>query len=101
MKIILKSIIGLVLVLSLASLTGNKDKLKIVAFGDSITARRATIDSVFAQRLPALLADQGVSCELIISGTGSSHSGRLSDNDFAKVKHGLERFETDVLNHKP
>src|SRR5690606_34033359 len=65
------------------------------------TARRATIDSVFAQRLPALLADQGVSCELIISGTGSSHSGRLSDNDFAKVKHGLERFETDVLNHKP
>jgi len=97
----LKSIIGLVAIFVLSSQTIVKDKLKIVAFGDSITARRSTVDSVFAQRLPGLLADRGVACEMIISGTGSSHSGKLTDNDFAKVKHGLDRFQTDVLDHKP
>src|SRR5690606_4695054 len=97
----LRSIIGLVAIFALSSEINVKDKLKIVAFGDSITAPRSTVDSVFSQRLPGLLADRGLACEMIISGTGSSHSGRLEDNDFAKVKHGLERFETGVLNHNP
>ncbi|GGG85840.1 peptidase [Parapedobacter pyrenivorans] len=77
------------------------DSLKIVAFGNSITARRATVDTVWADRLPYLLADAGITATLINSGVGSSHSGRLVDNDFAKVRHALDRFETDVLDHHP
>ncbi len=75
--------------------------VKIVAFGNSITAPRKSVDQVFAQRLPALLAAKGIVCEVVNSGVGSSHTGTLADNDFAKVKHGLERFETDVLAHNP
>lgn len=77
------------------------DTIKIVAFGNSITARRATVDKVWADRLPYLLADRGITAMLINSGVGSSHSGRLEDNDFAKVRHALDRFETDVLDHNP
>ncbi len=75
--------------------------LKIVAFGNSITSRRASIDSVFADRLPGILDAHGISSEVINSGVGSSHSGRLEDNDFAKVRHGMDRFDTDVLAHRP
>lgn len=77
------------------------EPLKIVAFGNSITSRRPAIDSVFADRLPGILATHGISSEVINSGVGSSHSGRLADNDFAKVRHGMDRFETDVLAHSP
>lgn len=77
------------------------DTIKVVAFGNSITARRATVDKVWADRLPYLLADRGLTATLINSGVGSSHSGRLEDNDFAKVRHALDRFETDVLDHNP
>ncbi len=45
--------------------------------------------------------EHGISCEVINSGVGSSHSGRLADNNFAKVNHALDRFETEVLAHKP
>lgn len=75
--------------------------VKIVAFGNSITSRRASIDSVFADRLPNVLASYGISSDVINSGVGSSHSGRLEDNDFAKVRHGMDRFDTDVLAHNP
>lgn len=76
-------------------------QLKIVAFGNSITARRPTVDSVYADRLPALLKQVGLTCTVINSGVGSSHSGRLQDNDFAKVSHGLDRFNDQVLAHNP
>ncbi|MBD1427887.1 SGNH/GDSL hydrolase family protein [Sphingobacterium arenae] len=75
--------------------------LKIVAFGNSITAVRSNVQQVFAQRLPALLKNRGINAVVINSGMGGSHSGRLMDNDRIQVKHGLDRFIPDVLNHKP
>lgn len=75
--------------------------LTIVAFGNSVTATRKTINQVFAQRLPSLLSQKGIASTVINSGVPGSHTGRLADNDVIKVKHALERFETDVLTHKP
>jgi|TARA_R110002096_G_scaffold215671_6_gene403543 lysophospholipase L1-like esterase len=77
------------------------DKLKIVAFGNSITATRSTIDQVFAQRLPSLLLEQGIEVEVINSGIPGSHTGSIEDHDLFKIKHGMDRFETDVLAHNP
>lgn len=75
--------------------------LKIVAFGNSITAVRSNVQQVFAQRLPALLKNRGINAVVINSGIGGSHSGRLIDNDRIQVQHGLDRFIPDVLSHKP
>lgn len=75
--------------------------LTIVTFGNSVTATRKTIRQVFAQRLPSLLAQKGIAARVINSGVPGSHTGRLADNDVIKVKHALERFDTDVLDHHP
>jgi len=75
--------------------------LKIVVFGNSITAVRSDVQRVFAQRLPVLLKNRGIDAVVINSGIGGSHSGRLIDNDKIKVKHGLDRFMPDVLHHRP
>ncbi|HMR18771.1 MAG TPA: GDSL-type esterase/lipase family protein, partial [Sphingobacterium sp.] len=75
--------------------------LKIVAFGNSITAVRSNVQEVFAQRLPALLKDIGIEAIVVNAGIGGSHSGRLVDNDRIKVKHALDRFESAVLDEKP
>ncbi|GGG73833.1 lipase [Parapedobacter pyrenivorans] len=101
MKFFRQLFICLSLFFSLVSEAGHDDRLKIVFFGDSITALWPTVDSVFAQRVPELLANQGINCEPIIAGVGGSHSGTLADNDFAKVAHARDRFETDVLNRHP
>ncbi|MEX2233493.1 MAG: exo-alpha-sialidase [Cyclobacteriaceae bacterium] len=77
------------------------DSLVIVAFGNSITATRKTINQVFAQRLPGLLAEKEVYAKVINSGVGGSHTGRLSDNNLHKVRHASDRFESDVLSHQP
>jgi lysophospholipase L1-like esterase len=76
-------------------------KIKIVAFGNSITATRSTVDQVFAQRLPFLLSEKGIKAEVINSGIPGSHTGSIKDHDRFKIKHGLDRFETDVLAHNP
>lgn len=76
-------------------------RLKIVTFGNSITAERKGIQQVYAQRLPALLAEKGISVRVINSGVGGSHTGRFADNPTFKIKHALDRFETDVLDHNP
>lgn len=76
-------------------------QLTIVAFGDSITAPRKNVSSVFAQRLPYLLAASGINATVVNAGIGGSHSGRLSDNSFLKIKHGLDRFQDDVLSKNP
>lgn len=76
-------------------------RLKIVTFGNSITAERKGIQQVYAQRLPALLAEKGISAHVINSGVGGSHTGRFADHPLFKIKHALDRFETDVLAHKP
>ena len=57
------------------------EPLVIVTFGNSITATRNTVDQVFAQRLPKLLRDKGICTQIINSGVGGSHTGRLIDND--------------------
>lgn len=78
-----------------------KDKVKIVAFGNSITAERNTIEAVFAQRLPDLLRREGIDIEIINSGIGGSHTGRRIDHDLFKIPHALDRLEDDVLSHNP
>lgn len=77
------------------------DTLVIVAFGNSITAERKTVNQVFAQRLPGLLAEEGVPARVINSGIGGSHTGRRTDHDLFKIRHGMDRFDTDVLAHNP
>lgn len=78
-----------------------KEKVKIVAFGNSITAKRNTIEAVFAQRLPELLKKEGITCDMINAGIGGSHTGRRVDHDLFKIPHALDRLEEDVLNHHP
>lgn len=77
-------------------------QVRIVAFGNSITAERKTIDSVFAQRLPGLLKKAGIDAEIINSGVGGSHTGRYIDNaPTARIRHAQDRFQTQVLDHNP
>ncbi len=73
----------------------------IVAFGDSTTALRDTIDQVYADRLPLLLAERGITARVINSGVGGSHTGRLADNPRHKRRHALERFQDAVRDHDP
>jgi lysophospholipase L1-like esterase len=75
--------------------------IKIVAFGNSITAVRSTVDQVYAQRLPFLLLEKGITAEVINSGIPGSHTGSIEDHDLFKIRHGMDRFETDVLAHNP
>lgn len=77
------------------------DTLTIIAFGNSITAERVTVEKVFAQRLPGLLEDNGILARVINSGVPGSHTGSVKDNDYFKIKHGLDRFETDVMSYEP
>ncbi|TYR36616.1 G-D-S-L family lipolytic protein [Sphingobacterium phlebotomi] len=82
------------------SLIPDRKIVRIVAFGDSITAPRKGVDQVFAQRLPDLL-DGKIQIEIINSGVGSSHSGTIDDNAIANVRHGRDRFEEEVLAQHP
>lgn len=77
------------------------DTVTIVAFGNSITATRKTINKVFAQRLPGLLLENGIKTRVINSGIGGSHTGRQSDHNLFKIKHALDRFDSDVIAHNP
>ena len=77
------------------------DKLTIVAFGDSTTASRSTVDQVYADRLPVLLQARGIEAKVINAGIGGSHTGRLADNARHRRKHALDRFDEAVRNHKP
>ncbi len=76
--------------------------LKIVAFGNSITSQRKTINQVFAQRLPDLLKAKGIDVVVINSGVGGSHTGRVIDNKpTAQIQHAQNRFQAQVLDHNP
>lgn len=75
--------------------------LKLVAFGNSITAERATVNQVFAQRLPQLLAREGIHVSVYNAGIPGSHTGRRKDHQLFKIPHALDRFETEVLNKQP
>jgi sialidase-1 len=82
-------------------LSADRDSLVVVAFGNSITAPRKTVNQVFAQRLPGLLAEKNILAKVINSGVPGSHTGRLSDNSIHNVRHATDRFESDVLSHQP
>jgi lysophospholipase L1-like esterase len=79
-----------------------KEPIRIVAFGNSITSERKNIEKVFAQRLPALLKNVGIEAEIVNSGVGGSHTGRAIDNKpTEKIKHAQERFQAQVLDKNP
>ena len=78
-----------------------ENDVKVVAFGDSTTALRNTVEQVYAARLPALLATQGITVQVVNSGVGGSHTGRLTDNDRHNKQHALDRFQAAVRDHKP
>lgn len=81
--------------------THSIDTLVIVAFGNSITAERKNVEQVFVKRLPGLLSQQGGKAKAINSGVGGSHTGRQIDHDLFEIAHGMDRFQSQVLDHKP
>lgn len=56
---------------------------------------------VYSVRLHEKLDSAQIKNCVINSGVGSSHTGSIKDNDFAKVVHGMDRFDTAVLKHHP
>lgn len=75
---------------------------KIVAFGNSTTAwRPMAISKVYGQRLEEKLNRQGNICVILNSGIGGSHTGSIEDNAKHKIKHALDRLQTDVLDYEP
>jgi lysophospholipase L1-like esterase len=76
-------------------------RVTIVAFGDSTTALRSTVESVYAVRLERQLTDRGVSVSVINAGVGGSHTGRVSDNGRFRIRHALDRLEPAVRSHRP
>lgn len=102
----LNSIYGALIAISLClfhvqSFAQNTKEMIIVTFGNSTTAPRATIEKVYAVRLHELLTAAGIRNNVINSGVGSSHTGSIKDNDFAKVEHAMDRFDKSVLSHQP
>ncbi len=75
--------------------------LRIVAFGDSTTAPRSTVESVYADRLPTLLAESGIEAEVVNAGRGGSHTGHLADHARFRIPHALDRLGVDVRAARP
>jgi lysophospholipase L1-like esterase len=101
LKVILT--ISAILLQSLAFKTAiaqDDKELLIVTFGNSTTAPRKGVDSVYAVRIHELLSQAGIQNKVINSGIGGSHTGSVKDNNtFAKIEHGMDRFEKAVLSH--
>ena len=93
-------IIQFLVLTNTVSAQGDKELL-IVTFGNSTTAPRKGVDSVYAVRIHKLLGEAGIQNKVINSGIGGSHSGSIKDNDYTKIEHGMDRFEKAVLNHRP
>lgn len=81
--------------------TQGRQPVTIVTFGNSTTAPRAGVKKVYAQRLHEKLDSSGIANRVINSGVPSSHSGSIKDNNFAKVIHAMDRFDTAVLKYHP
>lgn len=94
-------LLGVVLVYYSFAAPVSAEPLKIVAFGDSTTAIRGTIEQVYAQRLPNLLKEKGFAAKVINAGVGGSHTGRRKDNGFHGCEHALDRFNKAVRAHEP
>ena len=77
------------------------DTLTVVCFGNSTTAPRKNIEKVYPERVRELLLQAGIPCSVYNEGIGGSHAGSLSDNAFHKVRHGMDRYRSSVLERKP
>lgn len=82
-------------------LYSQQDTITVVAFGNSTTAPRKDVEKVYPAKLQEKLNKAEINSKVINSGVGSSHTGTIKDNDFAKVEHGMERFNNSVLAHNP
>jgi len=101
-EIVMKKLISFIAVLLIfLPLFAQNDSLRIVAFGNSTTAFRKGVEKVYSVRLQEKLLNAGIDVTVINAGVGSSHTGSITDNNFAKVRHGMDRFEPDVLDHRP
>jgi lysophospholipase L1-like esterase len=69
---------------------GAGKEITVVAFGDSTTATRDTVDRVYVQRLADLLAKQDLAVRVINAGIRGN-----------TTEDGLKRFEKDVLARDP
>lgn len=99
----MKRIFGLLLLLATPALCFSQDskELVIVCFGNSTTAKRKGVDTVYAERIHLLLRNSGINNKIINSGAGGSHTGSVDDNDKIKIKHAMDRFDTAVLRYDP
>lgn len=77
------------------------DTLSIVCFGNSTTAPRKNIESVYPERVGSSLEKAGIPCRVYNEGKGGSHAGSLSDNAFHRIPHGMDRFRSSVLDRRP
>jgi lysophospholipase L1-like esterase len=95
------STVLLIVLLNTFSSAQEKEELIIVTFGNSTTAPRKGIEKVYAVRIHEALTKAGIANSVMNSGVGSNHTGSVKDNDRPKIKHGMDRFEKDVLSHRP
>lgn len=65
--------------------TLSAEDLKIVAFGDSTTAYRGTINQVYSDRLPILLKEIGIEATVINAGIGGSNTGNQGKHALARI----------------
>ncbi len=77
----------------------SQQNITVVCFGNSTTAFRRGVQKVYSIRLHEKLDSIGIKNQVVNSGVGSSHTGSIKDNDFAKVIHALDRFDTAVLKY--
>lgn len=77
------------------------DSIRIVCFGNSTTAVRKTVDKVYPIRLKEILSTAGIQSIVYNAGLGGSHTGSFRDNNFHKILHAKDRFDTAVLAKSP
>ncbi|GGK33989.1 hypothetical protein GCM10007962_30550 [Yeosuana aromativorans] len=88
--------------MSLDWLESKEEQKNIVVFGNSTTAwRPLAVKKVYGLRLEEKLQQAGFQCNVINSGVGGSHTGTIEDNNYHKVRHARDRFQSDVLDYSP
>jgi len=97
------ALVVLVLMVCLLSTTCalERDTLTIVCFGNSTTAPRKGLNKAYPVRLNENLHRSGFAANIFNAGVPGSHAGSRSENNFHKVPHGLDRFDTAVMAKKP
>lgn len=102
MKLIVRLFLIIIGALTIINVNAQENsRLVIVAFGNSTTAPRKNVDSVYAVRLGRILSQNGINNEVINSGIPGSTTGSIKDNDIFKIAHGMDRFDMAVLGYHP